>query len=61
VTALNGFLKPGFRIFSDFQRQSLAGQSDGFEDRGGQIQWFRDGETGRSGRTTVATQVLGVG
>jgi len=61
VTALNGFLKPGFRISSDFQRQSLAGQSDGFEDRGGQMQWFRDGAMGRSGRTTVATQVLGVG
>jgi hypothetical protein len=44
MTALNGFLKPGFRISSDFQRQSLAGQSDGFEDRGGQMQWFRDGD-----------------
>ena len=61
MPALNGFLKPGFRISSDFQRLSLAGQSDGFEDRGGQIQWFRDGETGRSGRSTVVTQVLGVG
>jgi hypothetical protein len=29
VTALNGFLKPGFRVSSDFQRQSLAGQSSG--------------------------------
>jgi hypothetical protein len=61
VTALNGFLKPGFRISSDFQHQSLAGQSDGFEDRAGQIQWFRDGEIGRSDRSIFATQVLGVG
>jgi hypothetical protein len=47
VTELNGFLKPGFRVSRDFQRQSLAGQSDGLEDRNGQSRWFREGETGR--------------